>query len=286
MREDARTPALTDPGFLIRILDLALTALLGLWLFNLIRGTRAARLVFGVVILYGGYAATRFFDLTILSRVLGTAALAGTVALVVIFSPELRRGLKRLGRVGSLSWLFRSPPSTLDRSTRHLARASAAIAGAKHGGLIVVQRESGLVGVAETGVPLHADLTSELLLALFQPPGPLHDGAVIVRDEQIVVGGVVMPLSETTSVGGVRLGTRHRAALGITEQSDALAIVISEERGHISLAEHGRFVRNLNEERLRDLLRARLAISPMTDEARRWSLVRIGGRWRSRTGRH
>ncbi len=264
----------------IAIIDVVLTALLIYGVFSLIRGTRAVRLVIGVIILYGVYAAAQFFGLQLLSQVLQAGAVVGVVAVVVVFQPELRRALERIGRVGSLGWLFSPTVGGVERIARDVARAAALMGQERHGALIVIERETGLEDAAETGVMLHADLSAELLLTIFTPRSSLHDGAVILRGDRVVAAGAVLPLAETT-VHTERLGTRHRAALGITEQTDALAVVVSEESGSIGLVERGRIVRNLDEERLRTALtallrpgeRARSALA-ITGSARRPRSVR------------
>lgn len=232
---------------LATLVDIGITAVLIYWLFSLIRGTRAVRLVIGVSVLFGVYAAARVFNLQLLRQILETGAIVGVFALVVVFQPELRRALERIGRVGSLAWLF-SPSD--ERSAEHVAvevaRAAAILAGEGHGALIVIERETGLEEIAESGVMIHADLSADLLETIFAPRTALHDGAVIIRGEQIVAAGAVLPLAETTVQAG-RLGTRHRAALGIAEQTDAVVIVVSEESGQVSLVERARIVRNLNE---------------------------------------
>jgi diadenylate cyclase len=229
------------------LIDIGITAVLIYWLFILIRGTRAVRLVIGVSVLFGVYAAARLFNLQLLRQILETGAIVGVFALVVVFQPELRRALERIGRVGSLAWLF-SPAD--ERSAEHVAvevaRAAAILAGEGHGALIVIERETGLEEIAESGVMIHADLSADLLETIFAPRTALHDGAVIIRGEQIVAAGAVLPLAETTVQSG-RLGTRHRAALGIAEQTDAIVVVVSEESGQVSLVERARIVRNLNE---------------------------------------
>jgi diadenylate cyclase len=254
-------PLTLDTG-LAPLLDVALTGLLILSAFLLIRHTPTVRLVLGVAILYGIYAVAQFFGLHLLSALLQAIAVVGTLALVVVFQPELRRALERIGRIGSFAWLLRPEPDSMHRVTREVARAAADMAEARQGALIVIERDTGLSHVANTGVMLKADLSYELLRALFQPPGALHDGAVLLRGNQVLAAGVVLPLSDTTASGGQRLGTRHRAALGVTEETDALAVVVSEERGQISLAERGRFTRGLDEEKLRTALRKRLAPPP------------------------
>lgn len=239
--------SMLDAVRLTTLLDIGLTALLIYWLFSLIRGTRAVRLVIGVSVLLGVYAGARFLGLQLLRQILESGALVGVFALVVVFQPELRRALDRIGRVGSLAWLF-SPSD--ERSAEHVAvevaRAAAALAGEGHGALIVIERETGLGEIAESGVMIHADVSAELLQTIFVPRTPLHDGAVIIRGEQLIAAGAVLPLTETTIQSG-RLGTRHRAALGITEQTDAVVVVVSEETHQVSLVERARIVRNLSE---------------------------------------
>ncbi len=232
------------------VLDVVITAVLIYWLFSLIRGTRAVRLVLGVIFLFLVYFAAQALSLRLLTQILQAGAVVGLFALVVIFQPELRRALDRIGRVGSLSWLL-SPAAEreVDMISGQIARAAAALSAEGHGALIVLERETGLEEIAETGVMLHADLSAELLRTIFAPRTPLHDGAVIVRGPSILAAGALLPLAET-SIQSERFGTRHRAALGITEQSDALVVVVSEENGQISFVERARIVRNLDEAQL------------------------------------
>jgi diadenylate cyclase len=232
---------------LTTIVDIGITALLIYWLFSLIRGTRAVRLVIGVSVLVLVYALAVAFDLRLLTQILQGGAVVGLFALVVIFQPELRRALERIGRVGSFGWLL-SPAEAraVEHVAAEVARAAAGLSSDGQGALIVLERETGLEEVAETGVMIHGDVSSDLLRTIFTPRSPLHDGAVIIRDERIVAAGALLPLAET-SIHTERFGTRHRAALGITEQTDAVVVVVSEENGQISLVERARIVRNLTE---------------------------------------
>jgi diadenylate cyclase len=246
---------------LTSLIDIGITALLIYWLFSLIRGTRAVSLVIGVTVLFAVYAAARFFGLQLLTQILQAGAVVGLFALVVVFQPELRRALERIGRVGSFNWLL-SPAE--QRAVEHVAdevaRAAALLSDDGHGALIVLERDTGLEEVAETGVMIHADISADLLRTIFSPRTPLHDGAVVIRDEVILAAGALLPLAEMT-VHTERFGTRHRAALGITEQTDAVVIVVSEENGQISLVERARIVRNLNEPQLARAVRSLLAPS-------------------------
>ncbi|HEU6439924.1 MAG TPA: diadenylate cyclase CdaA [Terriglobales bacterium] len=226
--------------------DVAITALLIYWLFSLIRGTRAVRLVVGVCLLLLVYGAAVTFDLKLLRVILQTSAYVGLFALVVVFQPELRRALDRIGRLGSLGWLI-SPAeqSTVAHIAIAVASAAERLSREGHGALIVIERETGLQEIAENGVMLHADLSADLLVTLFSPKTPLHDGAVVIRGDRILAAGAVLPSAETT-IPLERFGTRHKAALGITEQTDAIVVVVSEESGQMSLVERARIVRNLD----------------------------------------
>ncbi len=230
------------------VVDIGLTALLIYWFFVLIRGTRALRLVFGLIILYFVYVAAQFLGLQLLSQILQTGAVIGLLAIVVIFQPELRRALDRIGRVGTLRWLAPTPAGVVEHIATEIAGAAAALGVAGHGALIVIERHTPLGDIAETGVPLNADLSADLLRTIFQPKSELHDRAVIVRGEIILAAGALLPMPETMAPG--RRGTRHRAAQGITEQTDAVAVVVSEETGALSVAERGRIERVPDAERL------------------------------------
>jgi diadenylate cyclase len=234
------------------LVDILLVAVLVYWLFILIRGTRAVRIVIGLSILYLVYLGAQALDLRLLSTLLQTGAVVGLFAVVVVFQPELRRALEQIGRVGSVNRFFVSHEvASAERVAREISRAARLLAGSRHGALIVLERETGLHDLAaESGVPLHADLRAELLVTIFYRGTALHDGAVIVSGDKILAAGVLLPLSQNV-LDSERYGTRHRAAIGISEQTDAMVIVVSEETGSISLVMRGRIERNLNEERLR-----------------------------------
>jgi diadenylate cyclase len=257
------------------LLDIFLTAVLIYLLLRLIQGTRAVRLAIGAAIVYAVYVLALELDLRLLSGILQTGAVVGLVALVVVFQPELRRGLDRLGRVGSWALIGGSDTSH-QRVAKLLASAVAKLTRRRTGALIVVERDTGLGDMAETGVEVHAELTAELLASLFAPGYPLHDGAVIVRGDEIVAAGVMLPLAERDA-SMEQYGTRHRAALGVTEQTDALAIVVSEESGTISLAVGSRIFRDLDESELRQRLYDLLAPADVSSRARRFSRRRNGG---------
>ena len=261
----------------ITLVDIGITALVIYWLFSLIRGTRAVRLVIGVSVILMIYAVAQAVGLRLFTQLLQAGAVVGLFALVVVFQPELRRALERIGRVGSFAWLS-SPADQrhAEQMAGAVARAAMHLAGARIGALMVVERDTGLEEIAETGVMVHADLSADLLEAIFTPPGALHDGAVIIRGTTIVAAGAVLPLAELT-LQAERFGTRHRAALGITEQTDALVVVVSEESGQASIVERARIRRNLDEAQL-----VRAIITSMVPENAAGAALR--GRFPSRAG--
>ncbi len=234
------------------VIDIGLVAIVIYWLFILIRGTRAVRIVIGLSILYFVYLAALLFGFELLRRLMETAAVVGLFAVVVVFQPELRRALEQIGRIGSVNRFFVSTEvASAERVAREISRAARILAGSRHGALIALERETGLQDLAaESGVPVHADLRAELLVTIFYRGTALHDGAVVISGEQITSAGVLLPLSQNV-VDSERYGTRHRAAIGISEQTDAVVVVVSEETGSISLVVRGRIERNLTEEHLR-----------------------------------
>jgi diadenylate cyclase len=234
------------------VVDIVLVAIVIYWIFILIRGTRAVRIVIGLSILYLVYLGAQAAELRLLSTLLQTGAVVGLFAIVVVFQPELRRALEQIGRFGSFNRFFvSSDVAAAEGVAREISRAARLLAGSRHGALIVLERETGLSDLAaESGILLHADLRAELLATLFYHGTALHDGAVIISGERILAAGVLLPLSQNV-LDSERYGTRHRAAIGISEQSDAIVVVVSEETGSISLVMRGRIERNLTEEQLR-----------------------------------
>ena len=231
------------------IIDILLVAFVIYWVFILIRGTRAVRIVIGLSILYLVYLGALLFELQLLRRLMETAAVVGLFAVVVVFQPELRRALEQIGRIGSVNRFFVSAEvASAERVAREISRAARILAGSRHGALMVLERETALA--AESGVPVHADLRAELLVTIFYRGTALHDGAAIISGEKITSAGVLLPMSQS-ALDSERYGTRHRAAIGISEQTDAVVVVVSEETGSISLVVRGRIERNLTEEQLR-----------------------------------
>lgn len=261
------------------LVDILLVAVVVYWIFILLRGTRAVRIVIGLTILYLVYLVAQALQLRLLSTLLQTGAVVGLFAIVVVFQPELRRALEQIGRFGWLNRFFvSSDVQGAERVAREISRAARLLAGSRHGALIVLERDTGLQDLAaDSGVPIHADLRAELLATIFYRGTALHDGAVIVSGNKILSAAVLLPLSQNV-LDSERYGTRHRAAIGISEQTDAIVIVVSEETGSISLVMRGRIERNLTEAQLRR--RIFNLIRPQAPRQRMPLLRRsIEGRW-------
>jgi uncharacterized protein (TIGR00159 family) len=256
-------------GDLRAILDILAVTVIIYWLLWVAQGTRATQLIRGAIIfLAAAYFFATSLNLSTLNWILSNTWPALIVAIPVIFQPELRRALEQLGHTGS--WLRTSFPASsgadLDRTVDEVVRAAAQLARLRYGALMVIERETGLQDYADRGVLIDAHLTRQLLINIFYPNSPLHDAAVLIRDDRILAASVVLPLTDNISPTG-QLGTRHRAAIGVTEDSDALAVVVSEETGQISVAHNGRLIRNLDQDRLRRVLRTLMRLDRPVDRS-------------------
>jgi uncharacterized protein (TIGR00159 family) len=210
-------------------------------------------LVRGVVILWMAVAVLgTVFQLGTLSWLIRNSGLALLVTIPVIFQPELRRALETLGRTGA-GLTRRRRGGDMASVIDAITQACIQLTRMKTGALIVLERQTGLQEYADRGISLDAEVSSQLLVSIFYHNSPLHDGAIIIRDGRVLAASVVLPLTDQL-LGPQQFGTRHRAALGISEHSDAVAVVVSEERGVISVATNGRLVSNIAPERLRSLL--------------------------------
>jgi uncharacterized protein (TIGR00159 family) len=247
----ARVGSLTRLSFTWRdALDILVVALIVYSLLRLIRGTRAVQMVLGIVAIFLVYEASVLLGLTAVRTILRTLFFYLPLAVIVLFAQELRRALAAFGRTPFFSWVsgFRA-----DETVSDVVLAVTSLASRKVGALIVLERREGLKTYIENGVRLDAAVTYDLLVTIFAPGTPLHDGAAIVTGERVAAAACFLPLSLKEGLSK-RFGTRHRAAIGVTEETDAIAIVVSEERGSISLARDGRLLEDLEPKTLRDML--------------------------------
>lgn len=247
---------------LASMLDILIVSASVYWVLLLIRGTTAMTVLRGAVVVLGGaFLLSRVLDLRVVNWLLRNSVTGLVIALAVVFQPEIRRALERLGRTG-----FRPVAANEDRirAIEVVVRAAGRMAHQQRGALIVFERETGLREVIDTGVPLDAALSGELLASVFATNTPLHDGAVIIRLDRVVAAGCTLPFSEVALAA--EFGMRHRAALGITERTDAVAVVVSEERGELAVASSGRMVSGLDERRLREQLHRLFSIEPVEAE--------------------
>ena len=237
------------------VLDIFVVSCAIYFVLSLIQGTTAVMVVRGIAfVLLIGSGLAYVFNLTVLTWLLRNSIPALIIGIPVLFQPELRRALEHLGRAGA--WLPHASGSETSEAARVsdiLAVAARRLSERRWGALIVLEGETALGEYVQTGVEIDGALSVELLLNIFFPNSPLHDGAVIVRGDRIIAAGCVLPLSEAPG-RVVHLGTRHRAAIGITEATDAMSVVVSEESGRISLANKGVLQPNLDEAKLRKVL--------------------------------
>lgn len=233
------------------IIDILIIAYLTYKLYELMKETRAEQLVKGIFIIFIALRISEILNLRTFHWILSNTMTVGLMAIIVVFQPELRRILEQLGRTNIIS---RTNSISKESDTiNEVVQASLSLSRQKIGALIVFERKTGINEIIQTGTNLNADVSRELLINIFIPNTPLHDGAVVIRRNYIKAAACFLPLTENKNLNK-ELGTRHRAALGITEKSDSLSLVVSEETGNISIAINGKLYRDLNEERLRNML--------------------------------
>ncbi len=237
-------PALTD------IVQILIVAVGIFFILQLLARTRAMQMLFGLLLLAAIYFAAEFLQLNLLGTILEAGFQYGVIAALIVFQPELRNALARLGQSRMLRLFNKMEESEV---VEELVEGVERLSRAKIGGIIAIQREVGLDEYAETGTRIQARVSSDIILSIFAPYGPLHDGAVLVSGDTLIAAGVILPLTQFP-VADRSLGTRHRAAIGLSEETDSLVIVVSEETAQVSMAQRGRLERNVSPERLRAAL--------------------------------
>ena len=266
---------------LVDMIDIVVVAFLTYELITLVRQTRAAQLVKGIIILFAASFISELCQMRTLNYVLDKILQFGVLALVVVFQPEIRRALERVGgtNVFAIS-LFRTKTPDEKECERWktaiatVCDAAEQLSASRTGALIVFERRSNLSEIIKTGTVLNADINVEAIGTIFYEGTPLHDGAVIVRDARIKAAGCVLPLSANQDISK-DMGTRHRAALGMSENSDALCVVVSEETGIISMAKNGVLIRRLDRQNLHNLLQMELVPDPPEEEEKTSRLRRL-----------
>lgn len=239
-------------NYLFTILDIVIVALLFYWLYILIRGTKAIRILLGIVVLVIVMMISRVLGLITLNWLLRYLVTMLIIAIPIVFQPELRRALEKIGRTGFLGSLH-SSEDKLGYIVDEIIKAIKEMSRNKIGGLLVLKRKTELGEYVDTGTKIDGKLSSELILNIFFPHSPLHDGAIIIDGDQILSAGSMLPLSEEGKLS-FNFGTRHRAALGLSLETDAVIIVVSEEKGTISLVCEGKITKDLDLQKLQKIL--------------------------------
>lgn len=249
------------PGWL-DLVEILIVAALFYRLLLLLQRTRAMQMLLGVLLLAAAYFVARLLGFSLIRQILETIFRYGAIALLVVFQPELRQTLARLGQTRMLRVFNRVDSS---RVADEIVAAVEQLQRQKVGAIIAVEREVGLAAYADTGRPVEARVSSDILATIFTPYSPLHDGAVLIAGDQIKTAGAILPLTQSP-VSDRTLGTRHRAAIGLSEETDALVIVVSEETARIAVAQRGRLEVGVEPARLRELIEAP-APAPMLGSA-------------------
>ena len=244
---------------LIRIRDILDVAIVAFVIYKgtkLVRETRAVQLIKGIIILLLAMQVSGWLSLNAINFLLVNTVQVGMVALLVVFQPELRRALEKVGR-SSIGKILNSSGSENGTTIANVVTAACAMQSTKTGALIVFEREIKLADVAKTGIAINSDVSPELIINIFVPNTPLHDGAVIIGGNKIKAAACFLPLTQDNTLNQ-ELGTRHRAAIGITEVADCVVVVVSEETGRISLAVNGQINRNITADNLKKTLKSYL----------------------------
>jgi uncharacterized protein (TIGR00159 family) len=255
------------------VLDIAAVSFVLYWILLLIRGTRAIQIVFGLVILGGGYFIAQAADLTTFGWILENFLGSIVIVIVILFQDEIRRALALVGT----NPLTGSNLGEQRHLIEELVKTAGTLSSKRIGALIVIERTTGLKNYIEKGTRIEGTVSKDLLLSIFMPFSPIHDGAVIIREGRIAAAQCFLPLTVNPRLEKV-LGTRHRAALGLTEETDALVIILSEETGKVSVACEGKLYSRLEADELRRMLERMLAADLDQDSSNWWERVKIAVR--------
>ena len=258
------------------VLDVLITWYFISHLTRLIKGTKAVQLANGIILIMVARVLAGWAQLTSVTFILDQIVSWSVIGIIVIFQPEIRRGLERLGRVSLFSDSENSEREQQERLVKELDKAIQYMSKRRIGALITLEQKTGLEEYVETGIKLDALVTGELLINIFIPNTPLHDGAVIIKNNRVQVASAYLPLSDNAMIPK-SLGTRHRAAVGISEVTDAITVVVSEETGGVTITRNGQFMVDLSQQEYLKYLRAEL----VTEEKRKqpWPIRLARGIW-------
>ena len=243
-------------GIISFVIDIIIVLFIIYKAFSLLKGTRALQLLKGIVVLVILTFLSGFFRLTILNYILTSVMSYGVIMLIIIFQPELRRALEQLGTTNKLSRILgidKDLNAKKKENVYKIAIAAVELAKQKKGALIVIERDIKIQDIVSTGIMMNSEISPQLIVNIFEPNTPLHDGAVIISDNKIAAASCMLPLADDKDIAR-ELGTRHRAAIGISKESDALVVVISEETGRMSIAKDGTLIADVREDVLKKIL--------------------------------
>lgn len=252
------------PFTLIDLLDIILVAAIMFWIYRMTRGTNAPYILSGIIAIYLLWVVVRALNMELLSTILGQLISVGAIALLIVFQPELRRFLQMIGmrqkKFKFITRIFSDNDEYTQTDVHPIVAACNEMAEERTGALIIISQQSDLGLIAEGGISIDAKVSVPLLKNIFFKNAPLHDGAIIIEGDRVVAAKCILPVTQTEVPKSY--GTRHRAAIGLSEISDAIIIVVSEETGHISVAQGGDLHRNIDAARLQQLLQRYLVINP------------------------
>ena len=265
----------TNPFELVTlIIDITIVIFLMYCFFKIVRGSRAWQLIKGIALLIIATWMSGLFNLKILNWILTGIMNLGVIAIIVIFQPELRRALEQLG-TNKLTQFFGIDKDLSTKTKEDIYKvviAATELSKAKTGALIVLERDIKIQDIIATGIPMNAEVSPQLLVNIFEPKTPLHDGAVVISGNKIAAAACVLPLADDKDIAK-ELGTRHRAGIGISKESDAIAVIVSEETGKISIAKDGKLIADVNEETLKKLLIKDIVTDRIPEKERKPNII-------------
>ncbi|MGX6961563.1 diadenylate cyclase CdaA [Vagococcus xieshaowenii] len=269
--KDILSQYLFSKNFIVSAIDIAVVWYFIYKLLQIIRGTKAIQVIKGIVVIIVIRVLSGILGLNTVEWVMNQVITYGVIATIIIFQPEVRRGLEHLGRGALFSRKKYGNEMDTQEMINQFNQAIKYMSKRKIGALMTIQKQTGLDDYIETGIPLNSEISGELLINIFIPNTPLHDGAVIIKDNKIAVACAYLPLSENDAIPK-EFGTRHRAAIGVSEVSDAVTIVVSEETGDVSITRNGRLHAHLSEEEYLDILKEELVV---TEDATSDNFIKI-----------